>query len=131
MKNLRSALDFFANYSPDQIAKVQADPSSLAQAVQAYKDEVGKIIALQASILQKYPVSEEIESNSNAPSALLSLGASDTDVTASMLVLGSSLDDLKAGDTIGFRCIPLYCYLPKDGAGSVFFITIPELIQKS
>jgi hypothetical protein len=128
MKNLRYALEFFRKYPPDRIAAIQAQPSSPEDAIANYGGEAGSMISMEADIVQKYPVTENIELISDEPSALLALGGGADGGGVSMLVLGSSLDGMNAGDSISFKCIPLYCYAPKGGDGSVFLITIPELI---
>jgi hypothetical protein len=130
MKNLRYALQFFENYTPEQIAAVDSAPSSLTQAMQDYKHEVGTLVSMQANVEQKVPVTEEIETGSSTPSILLSISEPGAAGDASMLVVGSTLDDIQPGDEISFRCIPLYCYLPKDTEGGLFLITAPELVEK-
>jgi nucleotide-binding universal stress UspA family protein len=129
MKNLRYALDFFEKYSPEAIATVQAIPSGIPEALQGYGDIAGRIVAIRAKVAQKYAVSEDIEIRPGAPSTLLSLEAEEID--ASLLVMGSTLDGINAGDDISFRCLPLYCYAPKEGSGALLFITIPELIDQA
>jgi hypothetical protein len=130
MKNLRYALEFIQKYSPDQIAAIQAKPSSMEDAIANFGVEAGTMISMEAVIIQKDPVTEKIELEPEAPSTLLSLGTDGKSNNASMLVAGSALDGFKAGDAIRFSCIPLYCYVPKDGQEELFLITIPELIEK-
>lgn len=131
MKNLRYALQFFANFPPDQIAAANSAPSSISAALQNYKEQVGTLVSMNAFVEQKVAVTEEIEAGSGTPSILLQLTAPGASGDASMLVVGSTLDDVKAGDKISFRCIPLYCYAPKDSEGGVFLITAPELVVKT
>jgi hypothetical protein len=132
MDNLRIALDFFQRYTPAQIAAVPSTPESLEQAITDFSGIAGKMISVQASIGLKYPVTEEITLSSSAPSTLLSLDAAGEKGIASLLVVGSALDGLKQGDTIDCKCIPIYCYIPKDDKGQkgIFLITIPELMKK-
>jgi hypothetical protein len=129
--NLRIALDFFQRYAPAQIAAVPSMPERLEQAITDFSGIAGKMISMQASIGQKYSVTEKIALSSNAPSALLSLDAAGEKGIASLLVVGSALDGLKQGDAIDCRCIPIYCYTPKEGNGQkgLFLITIPELVK--
>jgi hypothetical protein len=105
--------------------------STLGNAFLDYPNEDGKIISLQATVVHKYPVAQEIEIRSDEPSTFLSLDAPGTDITAALLVVGSPMDALAEGSRISFRCIPFYCFAPEGGGGGLFFITLPELINKS
>jgi hypothetical protein len=132
MKNLRYALEFFESYSPQEIAAIPSLQSGIDNVVANYDSLVGSMLSIQAVVTQKYPVSENIELNSDAPSTLVAVSGSQQSATVSILVIGSSLDTIKAGDKIKFVCLPVYSYSPKDTTdqAGIFFITIPELVSK-
>jgi hypothetical protein len=133
MKNLRYALTFFKNYTPQQIAEIPATAVSISSALDNYDNVVGTMLTIQADITKKYPVTESIDLTSSAPSTLLALSTGQPGKSASLLVIGSELADLNTGDKLTIQCLAIYRYSPKDSSGDdmIFFITIPELIHKT
>lgn len=131
MKNLRYALNFFEKYGADEIASMPSRASNIDDAAANYDTLVGSLISIDAKVSQKNAVTESIMPGSNAASTLLSLAPDrENGSIASILVIGSPLDQVKAGDTLSFVCLPVYSYSPSDKAsGGIFLVTIPELVQ--
>lgn len=129
IKNLKVALDFFERYPPSEIAALPRRPSSIDDAIDHYADLAGTIVSIEATVTRKYAVTESLLPDSGAPSTLLSL-QTDRETGASMLVIGSSPDNAKEGETVTFACLPVYLYAPGEDlkSGGIFFVTLPELV---
>lgn len=133
VKNLRYALAFLQNYTPKEITAVPSLPCNIGDVAVNYGRLAGSIVTFTVKISKKSTVTEDLKLESSQPSTLLEFPQDASYGSASLLVLGSTLDGINAGDSITCRCIPIYCYSPKDNpsGGGLLFITIPELAYKT